>query len=207
MKTHSDIEIPVFQNLGTNRWYYHFNHSLQIDDDGLVSYSADTVVMAGHPIKENVESALVSPVTDKGEPDDVYNIADALYNDLSLIISYTDDVYRSVTRQDVEGLEWMSNEVVKLGQKRTFLDTEYECLQSHITQKGWDPSIVPALWKKVSVGISEWVQPTGAHDAYQIGYKVHYPTLEDQVWISKINANVTVPDGDEPYNRYWEPFN
>jgi hypothetical protein len=50
------------------------------------------------------------------------------------------------------------------------------------------------------------VQPTGAHDAYQINDIVHYPTMNDGLWISKINANVTVPDGDIPYNRYWQPY-
>ena len=148
MKTYSNIEIPVFQNLGTNRWYYHFNHSLIIDEEG-VSYCADTVVMFGNPMKEKVENALISPVTDKGEPDEVYIITDTLNDDLSLIVSYTDDVYQSITRKDIEGLEWISNEVVKVGQNRTSSGAEYECLQSHITQVGWEPDIVPSLWKKL----------------------------------------------------------
>jgi len=27
---------------------------------------------------------------------------------------------------------------------------------------------------------------------------------DSQVWESKIDANTTVPDGDVPYNRYWD---
>jgi len=191
MKTHSNVEIPVFQNLGTNRWYYHFNHSLIIDEEG-ISYSADTVVMSGDPMKEKVENALISPITDKGEQDEIYAITDTLDDDLSLIVSYTDDVYRSITRKDIEGLEWISNEVVKVGQVRTHLGVDYECLQSHITQNGWEPDKAPALWRIISSAISEWVQPTGAHDAYNIGDQVLF---NGYTYESLIDANVWSPTG------------
>ena len=39
-----------------------------------------------------------------------------------------------------------------------------------------------------------WVQPTGAHDAYQIGDRVHYPGEKDTVYESLINGNVWSPD-------------
>lgn len=42
--------------------------------------------------------------------------------------------------------------------------------------------------------IPVWVQPTGAHDAYQIGDRVHYPGETDQVYESLINGNVWSPD-------------
>lgn len=42
--------------------------------------------------------------------------------------------------------------------------------------------------------IPVWVQPTGAHDAYQIGDKVHYPGESDPVYESLINGNVWSPD-------------
>jgi len=45
----------------------------------------------------------------------------------------------------------------------------------------------------------------GLH-AYKIGEIVHYPDINGQLWRSKINANTTKPDGDVPYNRYWEPY-
>ena len=70
MKTESTVAIPVFQNLGTNRYYYHFNHSNHINDEEgekTVINTADTVVMAGVPNKEKIEIALTSKVTDKGD--------------------------------------------------------------------------------------------------------------------------------------------
>ncbi|MGB4092094.1 MAG: hypothetical protein WBK46_09180, partial [Ruminococcus flavefaciens] len=51
------------------------------------------------------------------------------------------------------------------------------------------------LWQEV-VSTSEipvWKQPTGAHDAYKKGDKVHFPTINDPVYESLIDANVWAP--------------
>jgi hypothetical protein len=87
----------------------------------------------------------------------------------------------------------------------------YEVIQAHTTQADWRPANVPALFRhiaKIPEGqdYPNWVQPTGAHDAYKLGDIVMYDSEHAQVWISKIDANVTVPDGDWPFNRYWEPY-
>ena len=42
--------------------------------------------------------------------------------------------------------------------------------------------------------IPVWVQPTGAHDAYQTGDRVHYKTATDPVYESLIDGNVWSPD-------------
>jgi len=39
--------------------------------------------------------------------------------------------------------------------------------------------------------IPDWVQPTGAHDAYNIGDRVRY---QGKIWESTINGNVWAPD-------------
>jgi len=85
----------------------------------------------------------------------------------------------------------------------------YKCVQAHTSQSDWHPKDVPALFTKVAYPgeVPVWVQPTGAQDAYNIDDVVWYPTENSQKWISKINANTTVPDGDEPYNRYWDVYN
>ena len=67
----------------------------------------------------------------------------------------------------------------------------YKVVQAHTTQADWQPSATPALFVKVS--LDEWplfVQPTGAHDAYNIGDKVAF---EENHYISLINANVWSP--------------
>ena len=68
----------------------------------------------------------------------------------------------------------------------------YECIQEHTSQDDWHPDIVPALWKRVAEPgeIPEWVQPTGAHDAYGLGDKVRH---NGSIWQSTINTNVYEP--------------
>ena len=68
----------------------------------------------------------------------------------------------------------------------------YKCVQAHTSQADWTPSTAPALWKIVSVDeYPEWVQPTGAHDAYNIGDRVTY---NGQRYVCTISANVYAPD-------------
>lgn len=54
-----------------------------------------------------------------------------------------------------------------------------------------EPAPEPVEWP-------EWVQPTGAHDAYQTGDKVTY---NGQRYVSKIDGNVWSPDA---YPSGWE---
>ena len=68
----------------------------------------------------------------------------------------------------------------------------FKCIQAHTSQSDWMPSATPALWKTVSIDeYPEWVQPAGAHDAYNIGDKVTY---NGQHYVCTSNANVYAPD-------------
>jgi len=96
----------------------------------------------------------------------------------------------SVYRENPEGLEWIANESVMVGDERTFGGTTYRVVLSHTTQVGWEPDITPALWNEIS-GTQEWVQPTGAHDAYPLGAIVTY---QDLTYESIVAANVWAPD-------------
>ena len=67
----------------------------------------------------------------------------------------------------------------------------YRCVQAHTAQSNWTPDNTPALWARVSVDeYPEWIQPTGAQDAYKAGDKV---THADKRWISTINNNTWEP--------------
>ena len=75
----------------------------------------------------------------------------------------------------------------------------YKCVQAHTSQADWTPDATPALWVKVSVEEwPEWVQPTGAHDAYNTGDKVTY---NGKRYVSLIDGNVYSPDA---YPAGWE---
>ena len=65
-------------------------------------------------------------------------------------------------------------------------DNENESNSQH-----WTPSEAVSLFVKVSIAeYPDWVQPTGAHDAYKKGDKVTY---DDKYWVSTADANVWVP--------------
>ena len=98
-------------------------------------------------------------------------------------------------RENSDTLEWIPNEKVEVGWKRMYNGLQYEVIQAHQTLSTWTPDVTPALWKEVIVvvDIPVWVQPTGAHDAYALGAKVHFPTINDPIYESLIDANVWSP--------------
>ena len=67
----------------------------------------------------------------------------------------------------------------------------YKCIQPHTTQEDWTPDKVPALFVKISLEeFPQWVQPTGAHNAYNKGDKV---SDEGKHWISEMDGNIWKP--------------
>lgn len=72
-----------------------------------------------------------------------------------------------------------------------YTDKLYKCNQSHKTQADWTPDKVPALFTEVSLDEwPEWVQPTGAQDAYNKDDKVSH---NDKHWVSDVDANTWEP--------------
>lgn len=68
----------------------------------------------------------------------------------------------------------------------------WRCLQAHTSQEGWEPDRAVSLWVRTTPEgtIPEWVQPTGAHDAYSAGDRVRH---KGSVWASEVDANVWEP--------------
>ena len=95
---------------------------------------------------------------------------------------------------------WNVNVEYKVGDMVEYLDRLYEVIQAHTSQDDWRPPDVPALFTLRSPAgvIPEWTQPTGAHDAYNIGDKV---TFEGQVYESLIDGNTWSPTD---YPQGWE---
>lgn len=87
---------------------------------------------------------------------------------------------------------WEAGKAYAVGDRVQYNDTLYKCIQAHTSQSDWMPNATPALWVKVSLDeYPEWVQPTGAHDAYNIGDKVTY---NGQHYVCTSDANVYAPD-------------
>lgn len=106
----------------------------------------------------------------------------------------------SYFRGSSDFIEWMPNEEVQVGWERIYNSLRYRCIQSHMTQASWTPDVVPALWMEVQEEgtLSEWVQPTGAQDAYNKGDMVIF---EGSVYQSTLDANVWSPTA---YPVAWE---
>ena len=78
-----------------------------------------------------------------------------------------------------------------VGDRVQYNGTLYKCVQAHTAQSDWTPDVTPALWVVVSIEeYPEWVQPTGAHDAYSKGDKVSH---NGSKWISDVDSNVWEP--------------
>lgn len=94
---------------------------------------------------------------------------------------------------------WGADTAYAIGQRVRYGDELYKCVQAHTSQGDWIPSATPALWVRVSIEEwPEWVQPTGAHDAYAKGDKVTY---KGKRYISLIDGNTYSPDA---YPAGWE---
>ena len=86
---------------------------------------------------------------------------------------------------------WAVGIAVEVGDRYQYNGKLYKCVQAHTTQADWTPDVTPALWVIVSLEEwPEWIQPTGAHDAYAKGDKV---THNSKKWISDVDANVWEP--------------
>ena len=89
---------------------------------------------------------------------------------------------------------WAAELAVKAGDRLYYPATDrlYKVVSDHITQADWTPDATPALWVVVSIDeYPEWVQPTGAHDAYNTGDKVSY---NGKHYVCTIDANTYAPD-------------
>ena len=87
---------------------------------------------------------------------------------------------------------WVVGNEYTVNDRAQYNGTLYKCIQAHTSQADWAPDAAPALWVVVSLDeYPEWVQPSGAHDAYNIGDKVTY---NGQRYVCTSNANVYAPD-------------
>lgn len=86
---------------------------------------------------------------------------------------------------------WCATISYDMGNRVQYNGVLYRCVQPHTSLENWTPDATPALWTKVSLEqYPEWVQPTGAHDAYNIGDTVSYNGTH---YICISNANVYAP--------------
>ena len=87
---------------------------------------------------------------------------------------------------------WVGGKEYAVSDRAQYNVTLYKCVQAHTSQADWAPDATPALWVVVSIDeYPEWVQPTGAHEAYNTGDKVSYNSKR---YVCTIDANTYAPD-------------
>ena len=80
--------------------------------------------------------------------------------------------------------------------------------QDHTSAAQWVPGETgtESLYTNLEMagdGYLVWTQPTGAHNAYNTGDIVHYPTADDPLYKSLIDGNTWSPDA---YPQGWEIY-
>lgn len=114
-------------------------------------------------------------------------------------LKYRADIERAAALQtDEAALEnidlypaWAAGIAVAVGDRYRYIGVLYKAVQAHTTQADWTPDATPALWTVVSLDEwPEWIQPTGAHDAYAAGAKVSH---NGKHWTSDQDANIWEP--------------
>lgn len=90
--------------------------------------------------------------------------------------------------------EWSAESVAyTLNDIRKYNGLLYRCVQAHTSQATWTPEAAPSLWTRIADPAQEWpewIQPTGAHNAYAQGAKVSHAGKH---WVSNVAANVWEP--------------
>lgn len=106
--------------------------------------------------------------------------------------------------------EWETETDYKVGDFVNYNLKAWEVVQAHASQSDWTPETVPALFKEITPKtvvdpdgseveiVADFIQPSGAHDAYKVGEKVSFGGA---VYISKIDANTYSPTD---YQAGWE---
>lgn len=113
-------------------------------------------------------------------------------------------LYRGIIEQSMQSVDdktaleaidlfksWETNTAYTAGERMRYNGVLYKCIQSHTSQADWTPDVAKSLFVAVSLDEwPEWIQPTGAHDAYSKGDKV---THKEQHWVSEYDGNVWTP--------------
>lgn len=105
--------------------------------------------------------------------------------------------------------EYEVNHAYKKDERFTYNGRLFKVNQDHTSAAQWVPretgteSLYTCL-EMAGDGYLVWTQPTGAHNAYNTGDIVHYPTEDDPLYKSLIDGNSWSPDA---YPQGWEIYN
>lgn len=134
------------------------------------------------------------------------SVLDAIDNDMDILAMkrllriLTKNVLESdsVTEQQLSDLatiypQWRINKYYEANEVFVKDSLLFRVIQAHTSQADWLPETTESLYTayRTPCEITEWVQPTGVHDAYQTGEKVLY---NGKTYESLIDNNTWSPD-------------
>lgn len=88
---------------------------------------------------------------------------------------------------------WVSKkgQAVSVGERYWYDGKLWKVIQAHTIQEDWTPDTAVSLFVEVTIEEwPQWVQPQGAHDAYNTGDQV---THNETHWVSTMDGNVYEP--------------
>lgn len=124
-------------------------------------------------------------------------------------------MFYAATFTDAQALEvpdlypaYELNHAYKKDERFTYNGRLFKVNQDHTSAAQWVPGETgtESLYTNLEMsgdGYLVWTQPTGAHNAYNTGDIVHYPTADDPLYKSLIDGNVWSPDA---YPQGWEIY-
>ena len=90
--------------------------------------------------------------------------------------------------------QWVVGQALAVDDKVASYGQDYIVIQAHTTEATWPPATTPALFSVIVQlppgEYPDWVQPTGAHDAYNIGDIVNH---DNALWQSDVDSNTWEP--------------
>ena len=143
-------------------------------------YLSDGVIMARSDSEVAMEAAGITSIEDAAELREAIDAITDTYSD--------DDAVEHIILFPA----WMVGRDYSVDERIRYNGKLYKVLQSHRSQADWTPDVAVSLFVQIhSPGvIPEWVQPTGATDAYRKGDMVRH---NGDVWESAVDANVWEP--------------
>ena len=166
----------------------------------------------GIPYDESDPSEVLSAVIDKikyakKNPPIKFDVSDVVYKAASFAaLSFTDE--QALEVPDLYPV-YEVDHAYKKDERFTYNGHLFKVNQDHTSAAQWVPGETgtESLYTNLEMagdGYLVWTQPTGAHNAYNTGDIVHYPTEDDPLYKSLIDGNVWSPDA---YPQGWESYN
>ena len=160
---------------------------------------ADYGELTDEPILEDV-SSIVDWLNDLKSPEEqkIKELDEARLVALSYVQTHASDD----EKLDMIDLfdEYKGEHVYVRGDEFKWQGSIYRVVNDHTSQETWKPDEVASLYVNINnkIEIQEFIQPTGQHDAYQIGDEILFNGF---VWQSIINDNVWSP---QDYPQGWQ---